>query len=83
MLKLFRVGRILKLVKNFQKLQRLVQTIIFSFPSLLNATSLLFLAYFLFSILASNIFGKINFLIYTNNNNKYLFLFKILFHDLS
>jgi len=83
MLKLFRVGRILKLVKSFKKLQRLVQTIIFSFPSLLNATSLLFLAYFLFSILASNIFGKISYLIYTKNNNRYLFLFKILFHDLS
>ena len=65
-LKLFRVARMLKLIKSVQGIQRLVQTIIFSFPSLMNATSLLFLAYFIFSIMASKLFGEISY-VYTEN----------------
>ena len=50
-IKVFRVARLVKLVKNIKGIQKLVQTIIFSLPKLVNAFSLLILSFFLFSIL--------------------------------
>jgi hypothetical protein len=71
-LKILRVARILKLVKNVQGIQRLIQTITFSFPALMNATSLLFLAYFIFSVLASNLFGNISYLVYAPDGSYFI-----------
>ena len=59
--KVLRVARMLKLVKNVKNIQRLVQTIMFSIPSLINATSLLGLSFFIFSVLFSKLFGDINY----------------------
>jgi hypothetical protein len=60
-LRIFRITRILKLIKQVQGLKRLIDTIIFSLPSLLNVSSLLFLAYYIFSILSSFLFSKITY----------------------
>jgi voltage-dependent calcium channel T type alpha-1I len=54
--KIIRVLRIIKLVKSMEGLKKLVGTIIFSLPSLINASSLIFLSYYIFSILASFLF---------------------------
>ena len=56
--KIMRVARILKLMKNIEGIRRLYATLSFSLPSLINATSLVFLSYYIFSILASNLFNK-------------------------
>lgn len=60
-LKVLRVARLLKLVKNVKGIQRLVQTISFSIPSLMNAASLLFLSFFIFSILFAKTMGNITY----------------------
>ena len=60
-LRIFRIVRALKLVKSMEGLQKLVQTIIFSLPSLLNVSALLFLVYFLFSILSVFLFQDIRY----------------------
>ena len=62
LLRLFRIVRTLKLIKSMKGLQQLVQTLIFSLPSLMNVSALLFLVYFLFSILACFLFADIKYL---------------------
>ena len=59
--RIFRVSRLLKLVKNLQGLQRLIATIVFSLPALINASSLLLLNYFIFSILGCFVFKDITY----------------------
>ncbi|MFN9909090.1 MAG: ion transporter [bacterium] len=49
-------------MKNLQGLQRLIAVIVFSLPALINVTSLLFLIYFIFSVLGCFIFKSITFL---------------------
>jgi hypothetical protein len=59
--RIFRVLRIIKLVKSLEGLKKLIGTLIFSLPSLINASSLIFLSYYMFSILFSFLFYKISF----------------------
>ena len=61
MIRIFRVLRIIKLVKRIEGLHRLISTILFSLPSLINVSSLVFLSYYIFSILASFLFHDITF----------------------
>lgn len=44
--------------KELEGIQKIITTLIFSFPSLMNVLVLLFLIYFIFSILAVNLFSK-------------------------
>lgn len=60
--RIFRITRILKLVKSVEGLKRLVNTIWFSLPSMINVSQLIFLNFYIFSILASFLFGNIDFL---------------------
>lgn len=60
-IRIFRIVRTLKLVKSMEGLQKLVTTIIFSLPSLLNVSGLLFLVYFLFSVLSVFLFKSITY----------------------
>jgi len=57
--RVLRVTRLFKLVKSFQGLQKIINTLIFSLPSLLNVGALSFLVYFIYSILGCFLFGTI------------------------
>lgn len=57
--RVLRIGRILRLVKSSKNLVVLLKTLLFSLPSLLNVGSLLFLAFFVFSVIGMNLFGKV------------------------
>ena len=57
--RVLRVTRLLRLVKSFQGLQKLIQVAIYSIPFLLNVASLLFLIYFIFSILGVFLFQDV------------------------
>lgn len=52
--------RIFKLIKAFDGLRKLIETAIYSLPAMLNVTALLFLVYFIFSILGVFLFSNIN-----------------------
>lgn len=60
--RIFRVLRIIKLIKSLEGLKKLIGTLIFSLPSILNASSLIFLNYYMFSILFCFLFYKINYI---------------------
>lgn len=49
--RVLRVSRLFKLVKSLENLQKLINTLVFSLPALLNVGALLFLVYFIYSIL--------------------------------
>ena len=57
--RVFRVSRLFKLIKRFTGLRKLINTLVFSLPSLLNVGGLLLLVYFIFAILATFIFKDI------------------------
>lgn len=58
-LRVLRVSRLLKLVKKFQGLQKIINTLIFSLPSLMNTGALLFLVFFIYSILGVFLFKDV------------------------
>ena len=57
--RVLRVSRLLKLVKKFDGLLEILNTLSFSLPFLLNVGALLFLVYFIFSILGVFLFEDI------------------------
>ena len=54
-----RIGRIFRLVNSFKALNHFFNTMVSSLPSLLNIGSLLFLLFFIYSVMAVQLFGKI------------------------
>ncbi|CAD8210431.1 unnamed protein product [Paramecium octaurelia] len=57
--RVLRVTRLFRLVKQFQGLQKLIETALYSLPAMLNVTALLFLVFFIFSILGVFLFQDI------------------------
>ncbi|CAD8189628.1 unnamed protein product [Paramecium octaurelia] len=57
--RVLRVTRLFRLIKSFEGLQKLIETAIYSLPAMLNVTALLFLVFFIFSILGVFLFGSI------------------------
>jgi len=57
--RVMRVTRLFKLIKSLEGLQKMINTLIFSLPSLLNVGALLFLVYYIYAILATFLFGTI------------------------
>ena len=57
--RVLRVTRLFKLVKQFQGLQKLINTLLFSLPSLLNVGALLFLVFYIYSILGNFLFKNV------------------------
>jgi Ion transport protein len=55
--RVLRVTRLLKLVKSMRGLQKLLQSLYYSLPALMNIGALLFLCFFIFSILAVFLFS--------------------------
>ena len=68
MLRVLRVSRIIRLIGKYKGLQALIETIIFSLPSLLNVLGLLFLILFMFAILGSFFFSNIERGVIINEN---------------
>jgi hypothetical protein len=58
-MRVLRVTRVLRLFGKAKGLQAIIQTIIFSIPSILNVTMLLMLIFFMFSILGVFMFGEV------------------------
>ncbi|KAL4505974.1 hypothetical protein ABPG72_013735 [Tetrahymena utriculariae] len=58
-IRVFRVSRLLKLVKNMKGLQKLIETLMFSLPSLINVGALLLLVFFIYSILGVFMFKDV------------------------
>lgn len=56
-LRVFRVIRVLRLVKRAKGLQTLLQTLLFSLPALFNVASVLFMFFFIYSVMGMNLFG--------------------------
>jgi hypothetical protein len=55
----FRIFRIFRLIKRAKSLQMMIQTFIFTLPSLANIGGLLMLILYLYSIIGMNLFGTI------------------------
>jgi hypothetical protein len=56
-LRVLRIGRILRLVKNSKTIMVLLNTLYFSLPSLLNVGTLVLLAFFVFAVVGMNLYG--------------------------
>jgi len=70
-LKVLRVARLLRLIKSYSGLQKLFLTSVYSLPYLINAFAILFLVYFMFTVLAVFLFRNI-----TYTFNDFCLLFK-------
>jgi hypothetical protein len=57
--RVLRVSRLLKLVKSMQGLQKLIETLVFALPSLMNVGALLLLVFFIYSVLGVFLFKDI------------------------
>jgi len=57
--RVLRIGRVIRLVHKYPVLRALFMTLVFSSPSLLNIGSLIFVIFFIFSILGIALFGNV------------------------
>ena len=48
------MSRLLKLIKSMRGLQKLIETLIFTLPSLMNVAALLFLVFFIYAVLGGS-----------------------------
>merc|ERR1711991_1145308 len=58
-LRVFRVARIFRIIKSAAGLRKLMVTLLYSLPSLINVGLLLFIIYFVYAVLGMNLFGKV------------------------
>jgi len=56
--RVFRIGRILRLIKKARQLNLLFSTLVYSLPSLYNVGLLLFIVYFIFAVIGVSLFGS-------------------------
>lgn len=68
--RVLRVTRLFRLVKSLHSLKKLIDTAIFSLPALFNVSALMFLLYFIFSVLGVFLFSNLpdGFVISSANN---------------
>lgn len=57
--RVLRVTRLFRLVKSLHSLKKLIDTAIFSLPALFNVSALMFLLYFIFSVLGVFLFSNL------------------------
>jgi hypothetical protein len=57
--RVLRITRLFKLIKSFQGIQKLIQTIILTLPSLINVGALMFLIFFIYSVLGCYMFKNV------------------------
>ncbi len=60
-LRILRVGRALRLIKQAKTLQMMFMTLYYSVPSLLNVGALIFILMFIYSIIGMNLFGGLEY----------------------
>ncbi|EGR28449.1 hypothetical protein IMG5_174880, partial [Ichthyophthirius multifiliis] len=70
-MRVMRVSRLLKLVKTMQGLQKLIETLVFSLPSLINVGALLGLVFFIYAVLGVFIFQQVTVGIIINRYNNF------------
>lgn len=58
-MRVLRISRLLKLVKSFQGLQKILNTMLISLPSLLNVGALIILDLFIYSVLGVFLFSDV------------------------
>jgi len=58
-IRVFRVGRIFKLIKRAKSLQKYFQTLVYSLPSLWNLAFLMLVVFFIYAVLGVGMFGHI------------------------
>jgi len=59
LIRIFRVARIFRLIPKAKGLRTLFQTLVYSLPALVNVGSVLFLFFFIFSIMGMTLFGRV------------------------
>merc|ERR1719361_996312 len=64
--RVFRIGRVLRLINKAETLRTLFLTLMYSVPSLWNIGLLLFVIYFVYAVIGMNIFGAIEPYVYEN-----------------
>ena len=57
--RVMRITRLLRMFKRFKGLQKLIETFVFSMPAIGRGLSVIFLFFFIFSVLASYLFGNV------------------------
>ena len=57
--RMLRIGRLLRLVKKFEGMLKLLQTLVFSLPMAFNILALLLLIFFIYTIIGCSLFGDI------------------------
>ncbi|MES1907626.1 MAG: hypothetical protein MHM6MM_000707 [Cercozoa sp. M6MM] len=57
LLRVFRAGRLLRLVKRLNGLQRLVRVVVMSLPQVINICALMLLLFFVFAVIGMQLFG--------------------------
>lgn len=67
--RMLRIGRLLRLVKKFDGMLKLLQTLMFSLPMTFNVLALLLLIFFVYTIIGCSLFGDIPIDDYVNFNN--------------
>ena len=61
MIRIFRVGRLLRLINRMESMKQLFKTLLLTVPALCNITALLFLLFFIFAVVGMQLFGKIEY----------------------
>ena len=59
MARVFRIGRVLRLIQKAETLRVLFLTFVYSLPSLWNIGLLLFVIFFIYAVIGMNIFGQV------------------------
>ena len=67
--RMLRIGRLLRLVKQFDGMLKLLQTLVFSLPMTFNVLALLLLIFFIYTIIGCSLFGDFPIDDYVNFNN--------------
>ena len=87
-LRIFRMGRLFKILRGARSLRALFDSLLLTAPTLANVGGLLFLAMFIFAVLGMNLFGELphgQFITDTTNfstfGNSLMTLFKVLTRD--
>ena len=73
--RMLRIGRLLRLVKKFDGMLKLLQTLVFSLPMTFNVLALLMLIFFIYTVIGCSLFGDIIIDDYVNFKN---FLFGLM-----
>ena len=58
-IRMFRIGRLLRLVKNYPDLRKIFNALILALPGLVNVAAVVFLLFFIFSVIGMQLFATV------------------------